>query len=119
MREMARHVGEENAVGMDVLYEIVFGRPAEHKINSTRMLRKLITAERKKGTPIMSTSTVSGGGYYLPRTGQEMEDYLGRIHSRALRALVMEARLRKTTLPTLLGQMQARLTGDAGDSHAE
>ena len=40
------HVGKFNAISMTDLYEIVFDRPWNDKINDTRALRTLITAMR-------------------------------------------------------------------------
>lgn len=109
METLSRHVGKENAIGMDELHERVFGEKIYHKINDTRDLRTLITALRRKGIPIGSTSSQTGGGYYLVRAGSELDEYCSRLHSRALSALVLEARLRKQALPELLGQMQMNL----------
>lgn len=100
------HVGKEHAVGMDVLYAEVFGAKVPHKINDTKPLRKLITAVRRQGKAIASTCSSNGGGYYIPRAGSELEDYLARmLHRPALRKLTLEARIRKVSLPELIGQM--------------
>lgn len=100
------HLGKENAVGMDVLYTQVFNEPVSHKINDTKKIRKLITAVRSQGRAIGSTCSMTGGGYYLPRAGSELEDYLARmLHRPALRKLAMEAKIRKVSLPELIGQM--------------
>ena len=111
MMVLSRHVGEEHAIGMDELHERVFGERITHKINHTRKLRTLITTLRRKGIPIGSVSTSTGGGYYLVRAGSELDEYCNRLRRRALNALVMEARLRKIALPELLGQMQMNLEG--------
>ena len=102
---LSRRVGKENAIGMDALFERVFGEKVHHKINDTRKLRTLITALRRKAIPIGSVSTPSAGGYYLVRAGSELDDYCSRLRSRALHSLKMEARLRKQALPEMLGQM--------------
>lgn len=107
---LIRHVGRERAIGMDVLSERVFGRPVRHKINDTRTLRALIDQLRADGEPILSTSTSAGGGYYIAAAGSETEEYLGRLHRRGLKPLALEAKIRKISLPELLGQMQLRLT---------
>lgn len=103
------HVGREHAIGMDDLYTRVFHKPAGHKINSTREVRKLVTALRQKGQPIGSVSSTNGGGYYLIRAGSELDEYCSKLRQAALRKLVMEARLRKLSMPELLGQMQMNL----------
>ena len=103
---LLEHIGKENAIGMDVLYEKVFDEKAANKINGTKKLRELITAVRRQGKAIGSVCSNNGGGYYIPRAGSELEDYCSRmLHRPALRKLAMEARIRKVSLPALIGQM--------------
>ncbi len=102
---LSEHIGKENAVGMDVLHEKIFDEKVSHKINDTKKTRQLITALRGQGRAIGSNSASNGGGYYLPRAGSELNDYCNRIHRKALRALAMEAKIRKVSLPELIGQM--------------
>lgn len=109
---LSRHVGRHRAVGMDVLYESVFGETAGSKINGTRALRKMITSLRQSGVPIASCSSRDGGGYYLAAAGSELEDYLRRLRARAVRALALESRIRNISLDELVGQVQLNLRGD-------
>lgn len=102
---LSQHLGKENAVGMDVLHEKIFGEKVLHKINDTKNTRILITALRNQGRAIGSNSSKNGGGYYLPRAGSELDDYCKRIHRQALRKLAMEARIRNISMPELVGQM--------------
>ena len=110
LQVLALHMGRENAIDMGELYTRVFGKACDHKINHSREIRKLITALRRKGVPIGSSSSKNGGGYYLVRAGSELDEYCSKLHQAALRKLVMEARLRKMALPELLGQMQMNLS---------
>jgi hypothetical protein len=112
LQVLAMHVGREHAIDMGELYTRVFGKAINHKINESRDLRRLVTALRRKGIPIGSTSKRDGGGYYLVRASSELDEYCSALRQRALRALVMEARLRKIALPELLGQMQMNLSGE-------
>lgn len=109
MITIARHVGQEKALGMDQLFEGVFQRPVQNKINDTRELRRLITRLRLDGVPIASVSRPDGGGYYLAQANSELEDYLRRLRRRGLQALALEARLRGINLLELLGQAQLHL----------
>jgi hypothetical protein len=102
---LSRHLGKENAIGMDVLHEVIFDETVSHKINDTKKTRILITALRSQGRAIGSNSSKNGGGYYLPRAGSELDDYCKRMHRRALRILAMEAKIRNISMPELVGQM--------------
>ena len=106
---LSRHVGEEKAIDMGELYSRVFNEPYTHKINHTRRLRTIITALRRKGVPIGSTAAKNGGGYYLVRAGSELDSYCGRLRRAALNKLAMEAKLRRISMPELLGQMQLNM----------
>jgi len=116
LARLARHIGQERAIGMDVLYEYVFGKTVRHKINDTRQLRTLITSLRREGVPIASVSDRSGGGYYLPAAGSEQVDQVRRYKSRGLRALALAASLSGTTLDEYLGQIRMNLRGETGDA---
>ena len=109
------HIGEHRAIGMAELYEQVYQKPVSDRINDTRLLRKLITAMRLDGVPIASTSQPYGGaGYFLPAVGSELDDYCGRVRSRALAALRLETKIRLVSMERTLSsvQSQLRLEGD-------
>lgn len=107
---LSRHVGITRAIGMGELYSRVYGKPWKNRINDTRGMRYLITDLRNEGVPICSLTSHSGGGYYLASTNGELDSWLGRDHRKALRILAREAKIRRTTLPELLGQMRLNLT---------
>ena len=110
---LTRHVGSHRACDMGSLYEQVFGEKWNHKINDSRKIREMITELRKEGTPICSSSSRTRGGYYLAATDGELNVYLAKIHSKAVKALALEAQLRRVTLAELLGQTRLNLTGSA------
>lgn len=103
---MFDHVGEVNAISMTALYEAVFERPWNDRINDTRALRHLITALREDGVPICSTSSQHGGGYYIAAAGSEFIDFLRKTERRALCILHRNARMKKISLPEYLGQLK-------------
>lgn len=103
---MMRHVGKANAIGMGDLYEKVFEEKWNHRINDTRVLRKIMTSIRREGVPICSACDRSGGGYWIAGAGSDLESYCKKMRSRALKILSAEACLRKMTLAELFGQMQ-------------
>jgi len=113
---LSRHVGREKSLDMGRLYERVFDKPYTNKINHTRRLRTIITALRQKGVPIGSTAAKNGGGYYLVRAGSELDEYCGRLRRAALGKLALESRLRKLSLPELLGEMQFNFTAEGAEN---
>ena len=106
LMSLTEHIGKSRIVGMRELYEKVFGKSYNRLINDTRMLRKLVEILRREGVPVCSSTKKGAGGYYLASAGSELEQYCRNLHNRALRVLVMEAKLRKIALPELLGEMQ-------------
>jgi hypothetical protein len=103
---MFDHVGEINAISMTALYEAVFARPWNNKINDTRALRTLITALREDGVPICSTSSQHGGGYYIAAATSEFVAFLRKAERRALLILMRNAKMKKVSLPEYLGQLK-------------
>lgn len=116
LKILGHHPGNNRAIGAGALYEAVYGVRAKDKIRDTRKLRRLITAMRKEGYPICSSSSGEGAGYYLALDGSELDDHCKRIHARALRLLTMEARIRKISLPGLFGQISTTLAREQTES---
>ena len=106
---LSKHIGKSNPIRMADLYKEVFGVEPKDNIQTTRIIRNMITELRKEGVPICSSMKSDNGGYYLSNTGSELDDYLRRLRSRAIKALSVEAKLRKMTLPQLLGHIQLNL----------
>ena len=98
-------------IGMDELYERVWGRPVEHRINDTRDLRSTIARLRRLGWPICSSSSRRAPGYYLARHGEELESFCRRLEARGLKSLAQAAALRRLGLPELLGQLALEVSG--------
>jgi hypothetical protein len=111
-KEIINHVGEQNAIDMGDLYRRIYGKDWANKINDTRPLRQLITELKDEGVMILS----SCAGYYIAQTPSEAQTYLKRRKKKALKILAGVARMEKTTLPLLIGQMQIDLSGAADDA---
>lgn len=111
MKVMSKHPGKARAIGMGDLYEAVFDRPYKSKINGTRALRRVITKLREEGFPICSTPGSEDGGYYMASSGSDLEQFCASLRNQGLRKLALEAKLRKKTLPDLLGEIQLKLEG--------
>jgi len=110
--ELINHIGEFNAIGMAELYELVFGKAWQNRINDTRRIRNLITELRNEGKPICSVSSQGAGGYYLAAVGSELNDYVRRNERRALKILKRLATVKRTNLPNYLGQLMLNMGGD-------
>jgi hypothetical protein len=108
-KEMMHHIGQINAIGMAELYEIVFCKTWNHRINDTRKLRDLVEELRAEGEPICSSSAAQGGGYYVPAAGSEFLDYLDSDEIRAFRILRRNRRMRKVSLREYWGQAMIRM----------
>lgn len=104
LQVLTEHVGRANAIDMGELYRRVYGEEWRHKINDTRKLREVITDLRQSGAAIGSSASQAGGGYYL-MSGSELQEWADRVQAQALRKLGMVAKLRRRTLPELLGQI--------------
>ena len=102
------HNGIENAIGMGELFEAVFEKQWEHRINDTRPLRDVIESLRDQGHIICSTRSCTGGGYFSP-VGNEAREYLDKLRAEAIRKLRRIARMENIGLPDLLGQMRLNL----------
>lgn len=70
-----------------------------------RQLRDHITALRAEG---MAVCGKPESGYYIAANAEELEETCQFLRSRALHSLHLEARLRRITLPDLLGQLKLR-----------
>jgi len=106
---LTRHVGIEKAIGMGELYERVYGKPYQNRINDTRELRRLITELRMDGSLIGETRSHSGGGYYLARSVSELNDFFDRRKREAIKKLALVAHMQRVGLPELMGQMVLNL----------
>lgn len=102
---LSTRVGRNKAINMVDLYTEVFGGPPKTSISGTREIRKVVEMLRREGLPICSFRGKGENGYYLAAAGVELEEYCRRLRREALKKLAMEAKLRKQTLPQLLGEI--------------
>lgn len=74
-----------------------------------RSLRLAVEALRAEGHPVCATPS---DGYYLAETNEELESTIAFLNSRAMTSLVQIARMRRVSLPKLLGQMSLNLAAE-------
>lgn len=101
---LMRHIGRPKRIGMGALFREVTGRDYRHRINDTRLVRRLVTELRAEGMPICSEAS-NDGGYWLASADYELEVYLKALRGQALKKLQQEARIRKISMPALIGQL--------------
>ena len=109
---MMQHVGPDKKIGMGELYQEVIGEPWGHRINDTKLIRKLVTEMRLEGQPIMSDTSASNGGYWIAASASEVNSWCNSSKSRALAILQRISSIKKISLSEFLGQMQLELGGN-------
>lgn len=67
-----------------------------------RTLRTLITVLREEGEAIVATPET---GYYIASTPEDIRHCCAFLRSRSMKTLSHEARLKRISLPELLGQL--------------
>ena len=92
---LSAHIGVGNGVTADDLASLLGLLP--------RQVRSLITRLRLDGVAVCATPE---RGYFIAASGEELESTCQFLRGRAMHSLVLEARLRKTTLADLIGQLR-------------
>lgn len=103
---LSHHIGRQNAIGMGELYTRVYNKEWRHRINDTRKLRADIEALQNEGRNLCSTVEVSGGGYYLPASDSEWEDFKQRrimMHAKGINRI---RKMHKISVAEAMRQVQ-------------
>lgn len=97
---LARHIGRAHGVTADQLaYEVLGQQPHGAEL---RRLRACISRLREDGTAICGHPST---GYFIANSAEELDEGCRFLRARALHSLALEARLRKISLPDLIGQL--------------
>jgi biotin operon repressor len=91
---LARHQGRETGINAKHL--------AMQLGLSPRKLRLLVSAAREEGIAICGTPST---GYYIAQTPEELAESCAFLEHRALKSLRLLSRMKKVSLPTLMGQL--------------
>lgn len=94
LNAMSKHQGGDNGITADAL-------AASLQI-SPRQLRKLISDAREDGIAICGRPST---GYYMPTTPEELAESCAFLEHRALKSLRLLSRMKKVSMPALLGQL--------------
>ena len=92
---LARHRGAANRIGGEAL--------ANECVLTGRAVRLAVTELRMQGIGVCGRPET---GYFLANSAQELEPTCQFLRSRALKSLVLEARMRNVALADLLGQLR-------------
>lgn len=101
MHILKSHRGKDNAISRGALVDAVNGETPlfpVHERGIREAIKHLVT---QHGERIGSCV----GGYFLIETFEELEKVCRYYHSYGLSSLFVEARLRRVSLPDLLGQL--------------
>ena len=95
LNTMAFHQGRDRGISAEHLAGLL-------RIHERR-LRSLISELREQGTAICGTPET---GYFLATNADELDESCRFLRHRAMRSLQLEARMRKISLPDLVGQLK-------------
>lgn len=109
LNALGKHVGAERGVSAEnLVLEMQPGLSIDEMPGATRRLRAVISALREEGIAICG---LPSGGYYLAENRDDLERTCRFLRSRAMHSLRQESKLRKLSMPELLGQMSMELQG--------
>lgn len=94
---MQKHIGRHNGISAALLAKLLDC--------PERYIRHQISDLREDGVAICGTP---GTGYYIAATPEDLEETCQFLRGRAMHSLHLEARLRKISLPDLIGQMHLK-----------
>lgn len=95
LNALARHQGRDNGISARHL--------AAELGTSPRQLRKRISEVRDEGIAICGKPS---SGYYSPVTPEELQESCAFLEHRALHSLRLLSRMKKVSLPDLVGQLK-------------
>lgn len=101
LTELSHHIGQANGIHVRSLVARITGQ----LINSEaldRKLRQIVTDLRMDGAHICGHPAT---GYYMAESPEELEHTLQFLRSRALSSLTLESRMRRISMPELIGQL--------------
>lgn len=109
LAELEKHVGKDDGLHVRDLVARITGL-AENAPAQERRVRKAIEALRREGRQICGKPE---SGYFMAASEAELLETCSYLRRRAISGLVTESRMRRVSLPELLGQLHlsADVTG--------
>lgn len=100
LSELQYHIGKTTGIHVRELTQRITGQlvtePQERKV------RQVISDLRMDGAHICGHPAT---GYFMAATPEELEETLQFLRSRSLTTLMLESRMRRVSMPDLLGQI--------------
>ena len=104
LTELSHHIGQANGIHVRELVARITGQTITSELLE-RKLRQIVTDLRMDGAHICGHPS---SGYYMAETPEELEHTLQFLRSRAMSSLALESRMRRISMPELLGQITLR-----------
>lgn len=104
LTELSHHIGQENGIHVRELVTRITGQSVSCAMLERR-IRTIVTELRMDGAHICGHPA---SGYYMAAVPEELEATLQFLRSRAMSSLLLESRMRKVSMPELLGQLSLR-----------
>jgi hypothetical protein len=101
LTELQHHIGKENGIHVRELVQRITGQLAMSEALE-RKVRQIVTDLRMEGAHICGHPA---SGYFIAANPAELEETLQFLRSRSLTTLTLESRMRRVSMPDLLGQI--------------
>lgn len=95
LNALSRHQGRDKGISAKALAADIGVPP--------RQLRRLVSAAREDGIAICGKP---GSGYFVPVTPEELAESCAFLEHRALHSLRLLSRMKRVSMPALLGQLK-------------
>ncbi|WP_275100114.1 hypothetical protein [Sedimenticola hydrogenitrophicus] len=102
LQALARHIGAHQGITARDLVIEISGQSDPHR-GDQRRLRQLITELRMEGHHVCAHPST---GYFIARDEAELNRTCAYLEERAMASLAQVSRMKRTSLPDLLGQLR-------------
>lgn len=96
--------GKSKAINQHIITDQYIRLNGEN--TSCREVRRVIRELRQEGYPILSSPHYPNAGYYIPANHQEVEEWQGRMHSKAVALMAIIKPVIKTCQDMFPGKVE-------------